>query len=115
MQIGKHLCRHDSGQLTHRFEFHDNLIFHQEIDTLPLDHVALVDDIDHNLALNSLHAFSLPGDISASDRYWDEDIIDPPVVMKDGVIELSDKPGMGYEVVEERVKNLKTAEVESNG
>jgi O-succinylbenzoate synthase len=69
----------------------------------------------HNLALNSLAAFSLPGDISASDRYWDQDIIDPPVVMEDGVIELSDKPGMGYEVIEERVKKLITAKVESGG
>jgi len=69
----------------------------------------------HNLALNSLHEFSLPGDISASDRYWDEDIIDPPVVMEDGAIELSDMPGIGHEVVEERVNKIATARFELSG
>ncbi len=58
----------------------------------------------HNLALNSLSEFSLPGDISASDRYWDEDLVEPPVTMEDGFIELPPGPGIGYEVVEERVK-----------
>ncbi|MFO8056087.1 MAG: o-succinylbenzoate synthase [bacterium] len=67
----------------------------------------------HNLALNSLTEFSLPGDISAGDRYWEEDIIEPRVVMKDGVIELSQEPGIGHEVVEERIEKWKTAEVTS--
>ncbi len=65
----------------------------------------------HNLALNSLGEFSLPGDISASDRYWEEDIIDPPVVMEDGVIELRNEPGMGHEVIEDRVEKWKTGQV----
>ena len=33
----------------------------------------------HNVALSSLENFTLPGDVSASKRYWAEDIIDPPV------------------------------------
>ncbi len=33
----------------------------------------------HNLALSSLTGFSLPGDVSASARYWREDIIEPEV------------------------------------
>jgi len=65
----------------------------------------------HNLALNSLTEFSLPGDISAGDRYWEEDIIDPPVVMEDGVIEISEAPGMGHRVIEERVEKLQTAKI----
>src|SRR3989442_6966966 len=32
----------------------------------------------HNVALSSLDNFALPGDVSASKRYWPEDIIDPP-------------------------------------
>ena len=33
----------------------------------------------HNIALSTLENFSLPGDVSASKRYWKEDIIDPEV------------------------------------
>ena len=53
----------------------------------------------HNLALASLENFKLPGDTSASSRYWHRDIIDPPVVMNsDGFISLPEKSGIGYEV-----------------
>ncbi len=61
----------------------------------------------HNLALNSLIEFSLPGDISASDRYWEQDIVEPRIVMEGGMIELSQEPGMGYEVIEERVERFR--------
>lgn len=33
----------------------------------------------HNIAMSSLAGFVLPGDVSASQRYWEEDIIDPEV------------------------------------
>jgi len=33
----------------------------------------------HNIAMSTLPGFSLPGDVSASQRYWSEDIIEPPV------------------------------------
>ena len=36
-----------------------------------------------NIALSSLPNFSLPGDVSASTRYWSEDIIDPAVTVSD--------------------------------
>src|ERR671925_208125 len=50
----------------------------------------------HNVALSSLANFSLPGDVSASKRYWPEDIINPPVEVSDeGQIEQSDSPGIG--------------------
>lgn len=53
----------------------------------------------HNLALASLPNFKLPGDTSASNRYWDRDIIQPAVEMdSDGYVQLSRKPGMGYDV-----------------
>jgi O-succinylbenzoate synthase len=51
----------------------------------------------HNIALASLPNFTLPGDVSASQRYWKRDIIDPWVTTTpDGAIELRDDPGFGY-------------------
>lgn len=59
----------------------------------------------HNLALATLPGFTLPGDISASDRYWREDLIEPPVRLeKDGTIRVPDGVGLGVEVVRERLK-----------
>jgi o-succinylbenzoate synthase len=61
----------------------------------------------HNVALSSLENFSLPGDVSASKRYWAEDIIDPPVeVSSDGQIAESSRPGIGYTVKEDLVESL---------
>jgi o-succinylbenzoate synthase len=61
----------------------------------------------HNVALSSLENFSLPGDVSASNRYWAEDIIDPPVgVSSDGQIAESSRPGIGYAVKEDFVQSL---------
>jgi o-succinylbenzoate synthase len=53
----------------------------------------------HNIALSSLDNFSLPGDVSASKRYWKEDIIDPEVeVSAAGEITVPDTPGRGFAV-----------------
>jgi O-succinylbenzoate synthase len=58
----------------------------------------------HNIAITTLPGFTLPGDTSASSRYWAEDIIEPPVVMDpDGTIAVPQAPGRGYEVVPARV------------
>lgn len=51
----------------------------------------------HNIAISSLPNFTLPGDTAASSRYWHEDIINPEVVVKQGVIPLPSTPGIGYE------------------
>ncbi|MGD1012235.1 MAG: o-succinylbenzoate synthase [Acidimicrobiales bacterium] len=50
-----------------------------------------------NLALASLPGFTLPGDISATDRYFDEDIT-APFVLQDGTIAVPRAPGLGVEV-----------------
>ncbi|MBZ5583386.1 MAG: o-succinylbenzoate synthase [Acidobacteriia bacterium] len=51
----------------------------------------------HNIALATLPDFVLPGDVSASKRYWERDIIQPPVeVTPHGTIALRDDPGFGY-------------------
>ena len=61
----------------------------------------------HNIALSTLPNFSLPGDVSASKRYWKEDIIEPEVeVSANGLITISDTPGTGYRVREERIEKL---------
>ncbi len=52
----------------------------------------------HNIALATLGQFQLPGDLSASDRYWEEDIIEPDVRVQNGLIHLPEKPGLGYKV-----------------
>lgn len=52
----------------------------------------------HNIALTTLPQFALPGDTAGSLRYWERDIIDPEVVVHGGVIEVPDRPGIGYEV-----------------
>jgi O-succinylbenzoate synthase len=61
----------------------------------------------HNIALSTLENFSLPGDVSASARYWVEDIIEPEVtVSRQGEILIPDIPGRGYEVRTDLVSQL---------
>jgi O-succinylbenzoate synthase len=58
----------------------------------------------HNIHLASLPNFSLPGDIAASKRYYDPDLIDPPIeVAPDGTIGVPTEPGIGVRVVVDRV------------
>jgi o-succinylbenzoate synthase len=61
----------------------------------------------HNIALSSLPNFALPGDVSASARYWAEDIIEPEVVVSpQGEIDVPDGIGSGYTVRRERIEKL---------
>jgi O-succinylbenzoate synthase len=61
----------------------------------------------HNIALSTLAGFTLPGDVSASARYWEEDIIDPPVtVTPRGTIVPPSGPGIGFAVKRERIEAL---------
>ena len=51
----------------------------------------------HNIALSSLPNFILPGDVTASRRYWHEDIIEPEVtVSSQGTIRVPSEPGIGF-------------------
>lgn len=53
----------------------------------------------HNIALTSLANFTIPGDTSASNRYWYEDIVEPQVELsKPGVLTVPDEPGIGYKL-----------------
>ncbi|GAC1621382.1 MAG: o-succinylbenzoate synthase [Candidatus Acidiferrum sp.] len=52
----------------------------------------------HNIAMSTLANFSLPGDITASSRYWKEDIIEPEVkVSPQGTIRAPEGPGIGFQ------------------
>ena len=61
----------------------------------------------HNIAMSTLPGFTLPGDVSASARYWEEDIIVPPVtVSSEGTINAPTGPGIGYAVNEKKIEEL---------
>jgi O-succinylbenzoate synthase len=61
----------------------------------------------HNVALSTLEGFTLPGDVSASKRYWKEDIIEPEVTVRpDGMITVPDAPGTGYQLRADLVERL---------
>ena len=64
----------------------------------------------HNLALAALPGFTLPGDISASRRYWERDIVTPEWTMDGaGMVHVPlDKPGIGVTVDMDRVDALTT-------
>jgi O-succinylbenzoate synthase len=62
----------------------------------------------HNVALASLEGFTLPGDISASRRYWERDIVAPEFEVADGVMEVPTGPGLGVEVDVDRIEALTT-------
>ena len=61
----------------------------------------------HNIALSTLPNFTLPGDVTASKRYWVEDIIDPEVTVSAvGTIRVPTGPGMGFEPRRELIEKL---------
>jgi len=65
----------------------------------------------HNIALSTLDNFRLPGDVSASKRYWKEDIIEPEVeVSSAGMIAVSDASGTGYRVREDFIQKITVRE-----
>jgi O-succinylbenzoate synthase len=61
----------------------------------------------HNIAMSTLPGFTLPGDVSASKRYWAEDIIDPEVtVSAQGTIRVPQTAGLGYTPNLQRIEKL---------
>lgn len=61
----------------------------------------------HNIAMATRAGFTLPGDVSASARYWEEDIIEPAVTVTErGTILAPNGPGIGYSVNTARIDNL---------
>ncbi len=63
----------------------------------------------HNIAMSTLAGFTLPGDISASERYWENDIIRPPVeVSPQGTIDSPMNSGIGFDIDEQMIQRLAT-------
>ncbi|MCA1562837.1 MAG: o-succinylbenzoate synthase, partial [Acidobacteria bacterium] len=53
----------------------------------------------HNVALASLPGFTLPGDISASSRYFRRDVIVPEILVRpDGTGDVPQSAGLGFEI-----------------
>ncbi len=70
----------------------------------------------HNIAISTLAGYTMPGDVSASKRYWHEDIIEPPVeVSTTGTIIAPDGPGIGFEVKRERIEKVTSRRVAIHG
>ena len=62
----------------------------------------------HNVALASLPNFTLPGDISASSRYWHSDIVSPEFTVADGHMAVPTGPGIGVEIDTDRIESITT-------
>ena len=63
----------------------------------------------HNIAISTLAGYTMPGDVSASRRYWHEDIIEPAVeVSAEGTIAATEAPGIGFEIMKDRIEKVTT-------
>lgn len=60
----------------------------------------------HNIALASLPGFSIPGDISSSNRFWEEDIITPEVNVQNGSVAVPTGSGIGFDINEKRLREV---------
>ncbi|MDU4961670.1 MAG: o-succinylbenzoate synthase [Sporomusaceae bacterium] len=61
----------------------------------------------HNVAIASLPNYQFPGDVPASTRYWHKDVITPEMVIdKQAMIQVPDKPGIGFEPIPEMIEAL---------
>ena len=62
----------------------------------------------HNLAMQSHAAFTLASDTAPSGNYWDEDIIEPEIIMTDGMVTVPTGPGMGVNPRRDLIETLTT-------
>jgi O-succinylbenzoate synthase len=61
----------------------------------------------HNIAISTLAGYTMPGDVSASKRYWQEDIIEPAVdVSANGTITAPETPGIGFKINTQRIQEI---------
>ena len=69
----------------------------------------------HNIAMSTLAGFTLPGDVSASSRYWHQDIVEPPVTVSEcGTIKAPEDPGIGYAANDAFIDKLTTRRGEAS-
>ena len=60
----------------------------------------------HAVAISSLSGFTMPGDTAGSSHYWYEDIIEPEVIVENGLIQVPKKTGLGYKVKQSFIEQL---------
>jgi len=66
------------------------------------------------IALASLPNFSIPGDVASSDRYFVEDLIEPNIEVKNGIIDVPKSAGLGFNINEEKIKKFKVKSIVLN-
>jgi len=66
-----------------------------------------------NAVLAALPGFTLPGDISASTRFYAEDIVTEPIGITDGHVTVPTSPGLGFEVASTILDSFTTATVQA--
>jgi O-succinylbenzoate synthase len=66
-----------------------------------------------NVAISSLPGFTLPSDVSGSDKYYSQDIIEPPVRAELGLVSVPRTPGIGHDVDVERIEKMATRTFDS--
>ena len=64
-----------------------------------------------NVAVASLPGFTLPGDVSGSDKYYREDIVHPPVLAHRGAVAVPTGPGLGHEPDLDRISRMTLREL----
>ncbi|MEB6551265.1 o-succinylbenzoate synthase [Heyndrickxia sporothermodurans] len=62
----------------------------------------------HNIALSTKEGFTIPGDLSASNRFWEEDIIYPQVEVANGKVKVPNQPGIGFDINFNRLHQVTT-------
>jgi o-succinylbenzoate synthase len=62
-----------------------------------------------NVALAALPGFTLPSDVSGSDKYYAHDVVNPPIRATEGMVPVPTSPGLGHEIDEALVRRLATA------
>jgi O-succinylbenzoate synthase len=68
-----------------------------------------------NAALASLPGFTLPGDISASTRFYARDIVRDPITVVDGHVTVPTTPGLGFDLDHDFLDSITTSVIELNG
>jgi len=62
-----------------------------------------------NAALAGLPGFTIPGDVSASDRFYAQDIVRDPIRIADGHVAVPRSPGLGFEIDDEILETVTTS------
>ena len=68
-----------------------------------------------NAALAALPGFTLPGDISASTRFYARDIVTDPITITDGHVTVPTSPGLGFDLDRDHLDSVTTSRLRVDG